>query len=135
MATIRTGYPVIDEILESIAPASAAANTEQIAPDTEGEWIYCHSINEFGNWHVRESGNGDCVAHATTERDAAQIVADHKSAKSQALLVEALEIFRSTLTPILRDHAVRGNADRTEGYVLVAVNQIDAALKAAGIGK
>lgn len=46
-------------------------------------------------------------------------------------MVAALEELRSTLTPVLRDHEVRGNADRTEGYVLVAVNRIDAALAMA----
>lgn len=36
MAKQRTGYPVIDEILESIAPPSAVVSTkEQPTPDTE----------------------------------------------------------------------------------------------------
>lgn len=59
---------------------------------------------------------------------AAQIVSDHALAALVPELVEALEALRSTLRPVLRDHEVRGNVDRTEGYVLVAVNQIDAAL-------
>jgi hypothetical protein len=98
--------------------------------DTEGEWrVEPESIH---GWRVIDSATGRrIVGEVYFEEDARQIVADHKAAESQALLVEALEVLRSTLTPILRDHTVRGNVDRTEGYVLVAVNQINAALKAA----
>jgi hypothetical protein len=111
------------------------------------------SVHEGEDYVVVLGGEYDTtenpIAQCFDVQIAAQIVTDHKAAiheggpraylyselqhalKSQALLVEALEVLRSTLTPILRDHAVRGNVDRTEGYVLVVVNQIDAALKAA----
>jgi hypothetical protein len=76
MATNRTGYPVIDEILESIAPASAATNTEQPVLDIEGEADgprrYLHSELE----------------HAF---------------KTQALLVEALRAIRIVAAPIVSD--------------------------------
>lgn len=95
-------------------------------PDTEGEW----RISTYDESVILATSDARVVARCGSTAIAAQIVADHNS---RALLVEALEILRSTLTPVLRDHAVRGNVDRTEGYVLVAVNQIDAALKAAGV--
>jgi len=56
----------------------------QPAPETDGEWSWNYSDMKF---HVRESGNGDCVAHTTTERAAAQIVREHNSLP---LLVTAL---------------------------------------------
>jgi hypothetical protein len=128
--------------------------TKELKPtlDTEGEWrvLQYKGLVEVltpnqGHFEVAASGNSAEQNSAL----AAQIVTDRNAAiheggpraylyselqhvlKSQALLVEALEILRSTLTPVLRDHAVRRSVDRAEGYVLVAVNQIDAALKAA----
>jgi hypothetical protein len=58
-------------------------NTAQPA-DTEGEWRQAVSprwIFDSANRHV---------ATADTPERAAQIISDHKAAKSQALLVEAL---------------------------------------------
>jgi len=69
---------------------------------------------------------GECASRPEHAAELARIIQSRVNSHTQ--LVAALEQMRSTLTPILRDHEVRGNWDRTEGYVLVAVNQIDAAL-------
>lgn len=71
--------------------------------------------------------DGQQIATADDEESARTIV---RALNSYAALIEALEVLRSTLRPVLRDHEVRGNVDRTEGHVLVALNQIDAALAA-----
>src|SRR5690349_13052855 len=61
----------------------------QPAPDAEGEWrvVYDDRPTHSANYHIREHGNGDCIAHAATERQAWQIVRDHSAVPK---LVEAL---------------------------------------------
>jgi len=45
----------------------------------EWHWAYDAATSHSGNYHVRAQGNGDCIAHTTTERDATQIVSDHNA--------------------------------------------------------
>lgn len=62
----------------------------QPAPDADGEWKYICDPNSGHSerFHIRAAGNGDCIAHTTTEKAAAQIVSNHRAVP---LLVEALK--------------------------------------------
>ena len=114
-----------------------AANTECVENDhetvemnAEGEWRVVHDAKTShpDNWHIRDGYNGDCLAHAGTERIAAQIVSDHKAAKSQALLVEALrEITARAQFALTTPGFIKGRDELQKA--------VGAALKAAGVEK
>jgi len=90
-----------------------------IAPDAEGEWCV-HNRRDV------VTSDDRYVAFATSDKHAAQIVSDHKAAKSQALLVEALQ----DLLACSRCQNGCAPDDMT-----CATNKADAALKAAGVEK
>jgi hypothetical protein len=98
-------------------------NTAQPIPDTEGEWRV-EAMPTHG-WRVVDATGQEIVADVYREEDAAQIVADHKAAKSQALLVEALRESKSLLTS--QDELARVIAEPK------VLGVIRAALKAAGV--
>lgn len=93
--------------------------TEQLTPDTEGEWRYIETRNgaEVDTRPIRLRAHWDGLLEPEVVRELMrQVVADHNS---RALLVEALlaakkEIGRKPQTPSL-------------------MPKIDAALKAAGV--
>jgi hypothetical protein len=98
---------------------------EQPIPDIDGEWRVDHFTKGGANEWMVVTKTGRCVALANindprvAEAEMRQIVADHKVAKTQALLVDALlaakkHIGRNPQSPAL-------------------MPQIDAALKAAGV--
>jgi hypothetical protein len=94
-------------------------NTAQPIPDTEGEWRQAVSprwIFDSANRHV---------ATADTPERAAQIISDHKAAKSQALLVEAAGAALS----LLRNIGTGKWANTPAG------DKLRAALKAAGVNE
>jgi hypothetical protein len=66
---------------------------EQPAPETGGEWrvVYDPQTSHPENYHIREQGNGDCVAHASTQQHAAQIVADHNNSRKLIVALETIE--------------------------------------------
>jgi len=80
-------------------------NAEQFTLDTEQEWRVVHdaSTSHPDSWHIRDGYNGDCLAHAGTERIAAQIVSDHNAAIHEggprAYLYSELQHARSSLRP------------------------------------
>lgn len=56
-------------------------------------WIYnayTRSGSTHGNFHIREEGNGDCLAHAATEAIAKQIINDHNTRLSTPADTEQL---------------------------------------------
>lgn len=59
------------------------------------------------------------------------IEAKHELREQKQALIQALEAIRSTLLPVLRDHEVRDNKERTASFVQYALDQIDAAFAAA----
>lgn len=73
-----------------LAQRILASLVMQSSPDTGGEWrvVYDPATSHPESYHIREPGNGDCIAHAATERDAAQIVSDHNAVVK---LVESIE--------------------------------------------
>lgn len=84
METKPTGYPIIDDILESIV-------SSQSAPSSEEAWRYIADQRTVrSNYCIRQSGNGDCLAYATTKEIAAQIVRDHQLAALVPGLVKSL---------------------------------------------
>ena len=100
-------------------------NTEQLT-DTEGEWIV--DPEPVHGWRVIDNTTGrKIVGNIYFEEDAQRIVADHKAAKSQALLVEALSDlgeYAAALEMMLDK--------QSEGEPLTRAH---AALKAAGVEK
>lgn len=81
----RTGYPVFDGILDSIAP--------QPAPDTGGEWRV-EAMPTHG-WRVVDATGQEVVADVYREKDAVQIVAEHNAV---GLLVAALKEAKAQIT-------------------------------------
>jgi hypothetical protein len=96
---------------------------EQPALDTKGEWRVGQSDSLMDRRRIYEEDR--IVAIANSERDAAQIVADHGAAKSQALLVEAAGAALS----LLRNIGTGKWANTPAG------DKLRAALKAAGVEK
>jgi hypothetical protein len=107
--------------------------TGQPIPDTDGEWRQHEHRPSLIITNVRNEGAYYDIIASTRDaklpgHTATQIVADHKAAKSQALLIDAL-------------HEARGFAcQHTWGKEKVSarraealVCQIDAALKVAGV--
>lgn len=81
---------------------------DPLAPDPNtGEWrvVYDPQTSHPESYHIQESGNGDCIAHAGTERYATQIVADHVAVPR---LVEALEDARRTIHDMTWNRRVSG---------------------------
>ena len=74
------------------------------------------------------SGGWPQCTLAENEANAALIV---RAVNNHDALVQELEALRSTLLPVLRDHEVRDNKDRTASFVQYALDRIDAALAAA----
>jgi hypothetical protein len=97
-------------------------NTAQPIPDTEGEWRA--ESDEHGN-HDLYNSDWQFVARARSAEIAAQIISDHKAAKSQALLVEAAGAALS----LLRNIGTGKWANTPAG------DKLRAALKAAGVEK
>jgi hypothetical protein len=95
-------------------------NTAQPIPDTEGEWSYTVVTGR----HKIHNAQGQQVATADSEESAAQIVADHKAAKSQALLVEAW-----------RGVAIMLNTELKSFECEPWAQKVRAALKAAGVNE
>jgi hypothetical protein len=102
-------------------------NTAQPIPDTEGEWrVDPESIH---GWRVIDGATERrIVGEVYFEEDARQIAADHKAAKSQVLLVEALrEIIERAQFALTTPGFIRGRDELQKA--------VDAALKAAGVEK
>lgn len=108
-------------------------NTAQPIPDTEGEWRTVETINrssivdEFGE--LVAIGCGKSVRQR--REHATQIVADHKAAKSQALLVEALRALKERAEFSLSTPGMVRGRDALKN----AIEAASAALKAAGVNE
>jgi hypothetical protein len=101
-------------------------NAAQPIPDTEGEWRV-EAMPTHG-WRVVDATGQEIVADVYREEDAAQIISDHKAAKSQALLVEALrDITARAQFALTTPGFIRGRDELQKA--------VDAALKAAGVAE
>lgn len=101
-------------------------NPEQLTPDTEEEWRVVPYSDEMVEIVAdKEVHIAFCAKSYAGRQYAAQIVADHKAAKSQALLVEALRESKSLLES--SNELARVIAEPK------VLGLIDAALKAAGV--
>lgn len=89
------------------------------APDTEGEWSY--NGPDTQGYHIREAGNGDCIAHVPLERHAARIVSDHSAVP---LLVETLTAIKQRAEFALSTPGLIRGRDELQN----AVHAADAAL-------
>jgi hypothetical protein len=96
-------------------------NTEQPIPDTEGEW----RVSTYDESVILATGDARVIARCGSPAIAAQIVSDHKAARSQALLVEAAGAALS----LLRNIGTGKWANTPAG------DKLRAALKAAGVEK
>lgn len=99
-------------------------NTEQLPPDTEEEWRY--EALPIHGWRILNERGAVIVCDIYSEEIAMQIVADHKAAKSQALLVEALrEITARAQIALTTPGLIKGRDGLQKA--------VDTALKAAGV--
>lgn len=105
-------------------------NTAQPIPDTEGEWRYVETRHgaevDTRPIRLRAHWNG-MMLMADVRGLMRQIVSDHKAAKSQALLVEALLAVKEIL--------IGCDAEWQSTRLKHLEPVIDAALKAAGVEK
>lgn len=92
-----------------------------LTPDTEEEWRVVPM--DIHGWAIFDKDNAEIVSNVYSEEIAAQIVADHKAAKSQALLVEALKFSARVII----------HSNPAGGVYAPVLQRIRAALKAAGV--
>lgn len=132
--THNTEQPEFELSDEEAAMVIGAIPLQALPPDTEGEWIIdphltCEIIaNDTSKPTYLAERIGQTYGDSKEVRAqrAAQIVSDHKAAKSQALLVEALR-------EILTESEFVGEAKAP--FTTWIAEKVRAALKAAGVEK
>lgn len=102
------------------------------APEPAGEWrVAERSLAVVNGRAIIRDSNGEWIGEVKCEH-AAQIVADHHAAQTQAVLVEALRDEIDAVTVWL--HATHVASDMREGFE-ISLTKMYTALKAAGGGE